>query len=85
MRSGPVGANRYRSKLHMTWVPHRAVLDRTIARWATRRLAPFLTVPVIAPPVYGGGGAGLPPMDGGGGLGGGPPYEGRETKVYSTP
>ena len=83
MRSGPVGANRYRSKLHMPWVPHRAVLDRTIARWATRRLVPFLTVPVIAPPLYGRGGAGLPPMDRGGGFGGGAPYEGRETKVYS--
>jgi hypothetical protein len=30
MRSGPVGANRYRSKLHMTWVAHRAVLDRSM-------------------------------------------------------
>jgi hypothetical protein len=43
MRSGPIGANRYRSKLHMTWVVHRAVLDRSMARWATRRLALFLT------------------------------------------
>jgi hypothetical protein len=50
MRSGPIGANRYRSKLHMTWVAHRAVLDRSMARWAARRLAPFLTVPVVAPP-----------------------------------
>jgi hypothetical protein len=50
MRSGPIVANRYRSKLHMTWVAHRAVLDRSMARWATRRLAPFLTVPVVAPP-----------------------------------
>jgi hypothetical protein len=51
MCSGPIGANRYRSKLHMTWVAHRqAVLDRIMARWATRRLAPFLTVPVVAPP-----------------------------------
>ena len=40
MRSGPVGANRYRSKLHMTLVVHRAVLDRSMTRWATRRLAP---------------------------------------------
>ena len=91
MRSGPVGANRFRSKLHMTWVAHRAVLDRTIARWATRRLAPFLTVPVvvspaaapvIAPPVFDGGRAGLSHRDGGGSFGG-HPYEGRETKVYS--
>ncbi|KAI2496731.1 hypothetical protein MHU86_17778 [Fragilaria crotonensis] len=91
MRSGPIGANRYRSKLHMTWVAHRAVLDRTLGRWATRRLAPFLTAPVvvpppaapiIAPPVFGEGAAMLPQMGGGGGFGG-PPYEGRETKVYS--
>ena len=91
MRSGPIGANRYRSKLHMTWVAHRAVLDRTLGRWATRRLAPFLTAPVavpppaapiIAPPVFGEGAAMLPHMGGGGGFGG-PPYEGRETKVYS--
>ena len=91
MRSGPVGANRYRSKLHMTWVAHRAVLDRSMARWATRRLAPFLTVPVVAPPQaapvivppIGAGGAMPPPMAGGGGGFGGPPYEARETKVFS--
>ena len=50
MRSGPIGANRYRSKLHMTWVAHRAVLDWSMARWETHRLAPFLTLPVVAPP-----------------------------------
>ena len=91
MRSRPIGANRSRSKLHMTWVVHRAVLDRTLARWAIRRLAPFITVPVVvpppavpigAPPGFGGGGGMLPPMGGGGGFGG-PPYEGRETRVYS--
>ncbi len=27
MRSGPIGTNYYCSKLHMTWVAHRAVLD----------------------------------------------------------
>jgi hypothetical protein len=32
MRLGPIGANRYRSKLHMTWVAHQAVLDRSMAR-----------------------------------------------------
>ena len=47
MRSGPVRANCYCSKLRMTWVTHCAVLDWTIARWATRRLAPFLMVPVV--------------------------------------
>ena len=49
MRSGPVGANRYRSKLHMTWVAHRAMIDRSMSRWAARRLAPFLTTPAVAP------------------------------------
>jgi hypothetical protein len=42
MRSGPIGANRYSCKLHMTWVAYRAVLDWSMARWATRRLARFL-------------------------------------------
>ncbi len=91
MRLGPMGANRYRSKLHMTRVAHRAVLDRSMARWATRRLAPFLTVPVVAPPQaapvivlpIGAGGAMPTPMAGGGGGFGGPPYEARETKVFS--
>jgi hypothetical protein len=32
MRSGPIGANRYRSKPNMTWVTHRAMLDRSMAR-----------------------------------------------------
>jgi hypothetical protein len=72
MRSGPIGANCYRSKLHITWVAHRAVLDRSMACWATRRLAPFLTVPVVAPPQVapvivlpiGTGGAMPPPMVG---------------------
>jgi hypothetical protein len=89
MHSGPIGANCYRSKLHMTWVAHRAVLDRSMARWATRRLAPFLRVPVVAPPLaapvivppIGAGGAVPPP--GWGGWSGGPPYEARETKVFS--
>jgi hypothetical protein len=86
MRSGPIGANRYRSKLHMTWVAHRAVLDRSMARWATRKLAPFLTVPVVAPPPVApaivppvrAGGALPPPMIGGGG-GFGAPYEARSS------
>ena len=90
MRAGAVGANRHRSKLHMTWVAHRAVLDRSMTRWATRRLAPFLTVPVTAPPLVMpvgippamAGGVLPPPIGGGGGVGG-PPYEGRETKVFS--
>jgi len=92
MRSGPVGANRYRSKLHMTWVVHRAVLDRSMTRWATRRLAPFLTAPAVGPPppaapaiALPGGAAGVamhPPPGGAGGFGGAP-YEGRETKVFS--
>ena len=92
MRSGPVGANRYRSKLHMTWVVHRAVLDRSMTRWATRRLAPFLTAPAMGPPppaapaiALPGGAAGVamhPPPGGAGGFGGAP-YEGRETKVFS--
>ena len=92
MRSGPVGANRYRSKLHMTWVVHRAVLDRSMTRWATRRLAPFLTAPAVVPPppaapaiALPGGAAGVamhPPPGGAGGFGGAP-YEGRETKVFS--
>jgi hypothetical protein len=90
MRLGPIGANRYLSKLHMTWVAHRAVLDRSMARWATRRLAPFLMVPEVAPPQavpvivppIGTGGAMPPPMAGGGGGFGGPPYEARETKVF---
>ena len=80
MRSGPIGANRYRSKLHVTWVAHRAMLDKSITCWATRRSAPFLTVPVVAPPLaapvialpIGAGGAVPPPMIGGGGGFGGP-------------
>jgi hypothetical protein len=32
MHSGPIGAYRYRSKLYMTWVAHRAVLDRSMVR-----------------------------------------------------
>jgi hypothetical protein len=75
MRSGPIGANRYRSNLHMTWVAHRAMLDWSMACWATCRLALFLTVPVVAPPPaapvivppIGAGGAMPPPMGGGGG------------------
>ena len=79
MRSGSIGANRYSSKLHMmTWVAHQAVLDWSMARWATRRLAPFLPVPVVvAPPPAapviippaGAGGAIMPPLMGGGGGG----------------
>jgi hypothetical protein len=73
MRPGP--------RLHMTRVAHQAVLDRSMAHWATRRLAPFLTVPVVAPPPaapvivpsVGAGGAMPPPMGGGGGGFGGPP------------
>ena len=90
MRSGPVGANRYRSKLHMTWVVHRAVLDRSMTRWATRRLAPFLTAPAVVPPpaapaiaLPGGAGVATHPSPGGAGGFGGSPYEGRETKVFS--
>ncbi len=75
MRSRPIGANRYRSKLHMTWVAHQAVLDRSMACWATCRLTPFLTVPVVAPPPVapviippvGAGGAMPPPTGGRGG------------------
>ena len=48
MRSGPKGANCYRSKLHMMWVAHQAVLDWSMSRWATCRLAPFLAAPVVA-------------------------------------
>jgi hypothetical protein len=66
-------------KLHMTWVAHRAVLDRSMACWATRRLAPFLTVPAIVPPI----GTSIAPVVGGGGGFVGPPYEARETKVFS--
>jgi hypothetical protein len=92
MRSGPIGANRYRSKLHMTCVAHRAVLDRSMARWATRRLAPFLTVPVVAPPPaapvivppVGAGGAMPPPMIGGGG-GGWSPIRGARNKGVQPP
>jgi hypothetical protein len=90
MRSGPVGANRYRSKLHMTWAAHRAVLDRSMSRWAARRLAPILTAPTVVPPVAApamgvlgaAGDAMLLPPGGGGGVGSAP-YEGRETRVFS--
>ena len=91
MRSGPIGANRYRSKMHMTWVAHRVVLDRSMTRLLTRRLAPFFTtVPVAAPPPPVpmevppmGVGVAMPPLPGGGSGFGVPPYEGRETKVFS--
>jgi hypothetical protein len=66
MRSGPIGANLFRSKLHMTWVAHRAVLDRSMACWATRRLAPPPVAPVIVPPV--GASGAMPPMVGGVGI-----------------
>ncbi len=90
MRSGPVGANRYRSKLHVTWIAHRAVLDRSMSRWAAQRLAPFLTAPAVVPPVaapamgvLGAAGVKMLPPPGGGGGDGGAPYEGRETRVFS--
>ena len=63
MRAGPVGVNRYRSKLHMTWVTPRATLDRSLTRWATRRLSPFVTVPAILPAAV----AAMPPPIMGGG------------------
>jgi hypothetical protein len=75
----------------MTWVTHQAVLDRSMACWATCRLTPFLTVPAVAPPLaapvivppIGAGGAMPPPMIGGGGKLRGRPYKARETKVFS--
>jgi hypothetical protein len=76
----------------MTWVAPRAVLDRSKAPWATCRLALSMTVPVVVPhpgtpvivPPAGAGGATMPPPKAGGGGGlGGPPYEARETKVFS--
>jgi hypothetical protein len=93
MRPGLIGANRYRSKFHMTRVAHQAVLDRSMAHWATRRLALFLTVPVVAPPPaapvivppVGAGGAMPPPMGGGGGGFGGPPMRGAQNKGVQPP
>jgi hypothetical protein len=65
-------------------------LDRTNTRWATRRLALFLTVPVVGQPLtapvlappFGAGGALPPPMTGGGGVFLLPPYVGHGMIVY---
>lgn len=90
MRSGAIGVHRYRSKLHLTWATPRGALDRTLSRWATRRLAPFMSIAAIVPPTIA-----APPLPGGGPMAGVPfgapphgatgmlPYEARETKVYS--
>ena len=91
MWSGPIGANRYRSKLHMTWVAHRTVLDRSMSRWAARRLAPFLTTPAVAPPLASsainvarrGRRHDSPASGRWWRCLGGVPYEGRETRVFS--
>jgi hypothetical protein len=71
----------------MTWVAHRAVLDQSMARWVTRRLAPFLMVPVVAPPPAApviappvGAGDAMPPPMVGGGEGFGAPVRGTQDK-----
>jgi hypothetical protein len=52
VRVGPVGANRSKSKLHLTWAPSPGLFDRELTRWAVRRLSPFLTVaPPVVPPM----------------------------------
>jgi hypothetical protein len=55
VRVGPVGANRSKSKLHLTWAPSPGLFDRELTRWAVRRLSPFLTVapPVVPPTLVG--------------------------------
>jgi hypothetical protein len=97
VRVNAVGANRARSRLHMSWVSSQGVNDRELTRWAMRRLSPFL---MAAPAVVAMAPAGvpvLPPMVGGGNPTAGimppgmPPggaatllsYEVKEAKVYS--
>jgi hypothetical protein len=65
-RSGVVGGQRTRSKVHLAWTSPAAALDRALGRWASRKLAPYTTVcvpPVVAAVipagVTGGGGIGL--------------------------
>ncbi len=59
VRVGPVGANRSKSKLHLTWAPSPGLFDRELTRWAVRRLSPFLTVaPPVVPPML----VGAPPI-----------------------
>ena len=89
------GANRAKSRLHMSWVPAQGVCNRELTRWAVRRLSPFLTAAPALPPVVTGG---LPPPVAGvenptAGImpPGMPPvgapamvsYEAREAKLYS--
>ena len=63
-RAGPVGPNRARSLLHIQWASPAMALDRSLSRWAARRVEPYLksVVPpavlaAVAPPV---GAAGVP-------------------------
>jgi hypothetical protein len=95
VRVSSVGANRTRSKMHMSWVSPLGAFERDLTRWASRRLSPFLTVaPVVQPTMVAGM---LPPMAGGGnptagvmppgmpptGAAAMMPYETKETKLYS--
>lgn len=71
-RAGPVGTNRARSTLHIQWASPGAALDRSLARWAARKAAPYVTIaPAVlaaaAPPPVGVAGvawAGIPPAPG---------------------
>jgi hypothetical protein len=95
VRVSSVGANRTRSKMHMSWVSPLGAFERDLTRWGSRRLSPFLTVaPLVQPtmvacmppPIVGGGNPtagvmppGMPPM----GAAAMMPYEVKETKLYS--
>ena len=91
------GANRAKSKLHMSWVSSQGVGDRELTRWALRRLSPFLLAAPAVAAVAPAGVPVLPPMAEGGNPTAGimppgmPPggaatllaYEAREAKIYS--
>lgn len=47
-RSGPIGAQRNKCKVHVAWASPSMSLDRTLARWGARKLAPYRKVAVAA-------------------------------------
>ena len=80
-RSGPIGAQRNKCKVHVSWASPGMSLDRTLSRWGARKMAPYrkLMVPpaglVAAPMGVAGGGMPAVPMPG--------YYEPSKEKVFS--
>ena len=43
-RAGPIGTQRGRSRIHISWATPTPALDRTLARWGARKMAPYRKV-----------------------------------------